>query len=635
MLSRGSRIHDDYEVWGLLGEGGMSEVWLAKHTVLCVPVVIKTLRKAIAEAAGEAGAKRMFNEARLMARVANPRVVRAIDAGIDDGTPYLVQEYVDGIDMAELDAQRRKAFGVGLPLWLVCHVMAETCEALHAAHQAGVIHRDVKPSNLFAAPESGIRLGDFGIAVARAEAPTSEVSGTIKFMAPEQLRGQEIDRTTDVYGAGATAYDLRYGHAPYAALDEVLDDARVASFPAPQFPAEAYFQQLLRMMLSKNRANRPADLAEPGRHFALLARALRGDGGHAHHSLVCPTKHEFHLAGCEIVLRVGDVAKESADAIVSSAGYEMKMRSGSSDALRVVGGDDIEHEAMSGGVRALGSCVVTGAGKLKAKRVIHAVSAWNETSCIGRAMFRALLFAEQLGLKTLAIPALGTGASRVSFETCASAMMTALRWHLTLGGSRLHRVTVVLGDEKKLKTYRDVAEEALERRLRILLRVREDAATRVIHARLRLRAPRIGENAELDRLEARRARELRRDVLIDRRAAERSAVRIAGEHAVHTRLVVVEADEVDPFAHHDVALDRGERLGDAAGREGERRAGALRPIAARDRPVRREEEEEPLRDAARRRARDTPARDVVQQRPAQHRQAEPHAQLASRQLHVD
>ena len=463
MFAPGSRIHDDYEMWGLLGEGGMSEVWLAKHTVLCVPVIIKTLRRSIAEAVGEAGAKRMFNEARLMARVTNPRVVRAIDAGIDDGVPYLVQEYVDGIDMAELDAQRRRAFGVGLPLWLVCLVMSETCSALHAAHQAGVIHRDVKPSNLFAAPETGVRLGDFGIAVVRADTPTThEVSGTIKFMAPEQLRGGAIDRATDVYGAGATAYDLRYGRAPFLKLDDVLDDARTPDLPPPQFPAEAYFQQLVRTMLSKARSQRPADLHEPAKHFALLAHALHDESGHG--ALVCPARHEFIYGGCQIIMKVGDIAQQEADAIVSSANFEMTMRSGSSDALRIRGGDQIETEAMSGGVRALGTCVVTGAGQLRAKRVLHAVSAWNETSCIGRAMFRSLLLAEQLGLKTLVLPALGTGASHVSFETCASAMMTALRWHISLGGSRLHRVTVVFGDEAKMRTYRDVAEESAARR---------------------------------------------------------------------------------------------------------------------------------------------------------------------------
>src|SRR5271157_2233534 len=101
MLSRGARIHG-YEVWGKLGEGGMGEVWLAKHAVLCIPVVIKIMRRSLAEAIGEAAARRMFDEARLMARVTSARVVRAVDAGTIEGTPYLVQEYVDGVDLAEL-----------------------------------------------------------------------------------------------------------------------------------------------------------------------------------------------------------------------------------------------------------------------------------------------------------------------------------------------------------------------------------------------------------------------------------------------------------------------------------------------------------------------------------------------------
>ena len=458
MLSRGSRIHD-YEVWGKLGEGGMSEVWLAKHTVLSIPVVIKTLNKIIAEAAGESGAKRMFNEARLMARVTSPHVVRAIDAGILDGTPYLVQEYVDGIDVAELDRSRRSALGVGLPLFSVCHIMQETCAALSAAHQAGVVHRDVKPSNLFCATEAGVRLGDFGIAVARAEAPPREISGTIRFMAPEQLLGLETDRATDVYGAGATAFDLRYGHPPYADLTEVLDERSKPRFPPAHTPAEAYFQHLLGSMLARDRATRPSDVSEPARHFAFLASALKPRS--PKDWLACLGKHRFRLGECEITLRVGNIADEEADAIVSSGNYQMEMRSGVGEALRIKGGDEIEAEAQRGGERALGACVSTAAGRLRARNVLHAVSGWDGTSCVGRATQRVLLMADQLGLKSLAMPALGTGAARVSFESAANAMMTALRWHLGLGGTRLARVTIVLGDEAKLRTYHDVAEAAL------------------------------------------------------------------------------------------------------------------------------------------------------------------------------
>jgi eukaryotic-like serine/threonine-protein kinase len=205
----GERVQG-YEIWGRLGEGGMSEVWLAKHSVLGVPVIIKTLRRAIVDGTdGGAAIERVLQEARLMARVTSARVVRAIDAGVHEGTPYLVQEYVDGIDLSELDRRRRAALGVGLPLWFVTYVMKEICAALHTAHQAGVVHRDVKPSNIFGSPDAGIRLGDFGIAVAHGEERPREASGTIMFSAPEQLRGEAVDRRTDVYGAGATACELR------------------------------------------------------------------------------------------------------------------------------------------------------------------------------------------------------------------------------------------------------------------------------------------------------------------------------------------------------------------------------------------------------------------------------------------
>jgi O-acetyl-ADP-ribose deacetylase (regulator of RNase III) len=456
MPSLGPRIRD-YEIWGRLGEGGMSEVWLARHCLLSIPVIIKTLRTTVQDG-DPAGASRMLKEARLMARVASPRVVRAIDAGIHESTPYLVQEYVDGIDLAELDRRRRAALGVGLPLWFVCHVMEETCYALHAAHQVGVVHRDVKPSNLFGEPGVGVRLGDFGLAMTHEDGADKEISGTIKFMSPEQLRGERLDRCTDVYGAGATACDLRYGHPPYQDLATALSESAEPQFTPPANPAEAYFQHLLRAMLARDPQRRVKECSAAARHFGLLYRALRPA---ARFNVACLGKHEFRIDSCVVSLQVGDIAHAKAEAIVSSGNYTMKMRSGVSSALRTRGGDCIEEEAVKNGEQPLGSCIATGAGKLDARHVLHAVSAWNEASCVGRAMQRTLMLSDELGARSIAIPALGTGAARVSLETCANAMMTSLRWHQALGGTRLHEVRVYLGDEEKLRTFSEVAEEAL------------------------------------------------------------------------------------------------------------------------------------------------------------------------------
>jgi len=461
-MSLGSHVRD-YEVWGRLGEGGMSEVWLAKHSVLCVPVIMKTLRPDLLGLDAESAMKRVFNEARMMARVVSPRVVRAVDAGLyEDGgvrTPYLVEEYVDGIDLAELDRRRRRALGVGLPLWFVCHVMHELCEALRAAHQTGVVHRDIKPSNVFCAPGTGIRLGDFGIALAQADCARAEISGTVRFMAPEQIRGDAIVRATDVYGAGATAFDMRYGRPPYTDARTILDRGALPQFPTARSPSEAYFQHVLQRMIAKDIAERPHDTSEPAQHFASLVRTIRPM--RARVPVTAHDRHTFGIGGVIVTLSVGDIARASADAIVSSANFELKMRSGVGEALRLRGGDAIEAEAMRDGQQPLGTCLATSAGALDARHVIHAVSAWNEASCVGRTMLRALLLADELGHHTLAFPALGTGAARVSMETCANAMMTAIAWHVAIGGTRLAHVQIVLEDEAKLRTFRDVAEDAL------------------------------------------------------------------------------------------------------------------------------------------------------------------------------
>jgi O-acetyl-ADP-ribose deacetylase (regulator of RNase III)/tRNA A-37 threonylcarbamoyl transferase component Bud32 len=461
-MTLGARV-GAYEVWGRLGEGGMSEVWLAKHRVLCAPVVMKTLRHSALGLDATACAKRVFEEARLLGRVTSPHVVRAVDAGVhddDDKTAYLVEEYVDGIDLAELDRRRRRALGVGLPLWFVCHVMHELGCGLRAAHQVGVLHRDMKPSNGFVAPGSGgVRLGDFGLAVARTDAPPGEVSGTIRFMAPEQLQGEAVGRFTDVYGAGATAYDLRYGRPPFLDTRSVLDLDVKPAFPPAHSPAEAYFQNVLTRMLAKRVEDRPHDTTEPTRHFLALMNALRPM--RARVPYIPGTRESFLLGDVAVTLKGGDIADAEADAVVSSANDELRMRSGTGEALRLRGGDVIEEEAMRGGRQPLGTCLATSAGALQARHVFHAVSAWNEASCIGRAMSRALLLADELGLRSLALPALGTGAAHVNLETCARAMSSALVWHLALGGSRLRRVEFVLQGESKLNVFREVLEDVL------------------------------------------------------------------------------------------------------------------------------------------------------------------------------
>jgi O-acetyl-ADP-ribose deacetylase (regulator of RNase III) len=455
MIEPGAQVLE-YEVWGHLGGGGMSDVWLARHVDLAMPVIIKTLKPDLRATPAER-VQRMLTEARLMARIPSPFVVRAYDVSTYRDTPFMAQEYVDGLDLNELDHLRRDSLGHGLPLWFVCEMTAQIAHALHGAHQHGVLHRDVKPSNLFGSPEVGAKLGDFGIAVAKrlSERSHADQSGTLRFMSPEALRGESLDRRSDVYALGATAFDLRYGTPPFPNPMVLITGTPHPSFPVPTSAAEAQFQYVLARILAYSREHRYPNLAEPRRLLRALAKAAQRPPH--------PTRlgGGIHFCGARIITEAGDISRMSADGIVSSANWQLQMRTGVGEALRRAGGDVIEDEARAQGEQPLGACVVTGPGQLQCRHVLHAVSAWEQASCVGRATQRALLIAERLGLRTLVLPALGTGAAGVALEACASTMAAALRWHMELGGTRLSEVRIVLYDDEKLQSFKEVFEAGL------------------------------------------------------------------------------------------------------------------------------------------------------------------------------
>jgi serine/threonine protein kinase len=207
----GSRL-GPYQLVSLLGRGGMGEVYEARDTRLPRTVALKVLPL---ETSDDAAARSRFErEARAIASLHHPRICVVHDVGVDTGVYFIVMEHLDGETLA---ARLRRG---PLPFDELLLRAIEIAEGLDHAHRAGVVHRDVKPANIMLTSE-GIKLLDFGLAALRpvvsdnAKAATTasltqtgHVLGTLQYMAPEQLEGQEVDARTDLFAFGAVLYEM-------------------------------------------------------------------------------------------------------------------------------------------------------------------------------------------------------------------------------------------------------------------------------------------------------------------------------------------------------------------------------------------------------------------------------------------
>ncbi|MCX4246900.1 serine/threonine-protein kinase [Paraliomyxa miuraensis] len=219
----GAVLDDRYRIERPLGSGGMGTVYLAQQLTLQMPVAVKVLHRDCTQ--DLAYHIRFVREARVAARVVHPNVARVLDLGrTPDGRVYSVLEYLRGEDLAELLAREG-----AMPWTRTAQIMGQTIRGLQAAHAIGVIHRDVKPSNVFlVAPTEGVpemvKVLDFGIAksnepgssFARDLTQFDKIVGTLEYMAPERVLGEPADARTDVYSLGVMLFEMLTGQHPWA-----------------------------------------------------------------------------------------------------------------------------------------------------------------------------------------------------------------------------------------------------------------------------------------------------------------------------------------------------------------------------------------------------------------------------------
>jgi serine/threonine-protein kinase len=258
--AQGEILGDRYRLVRQIAVGGMGEVWVAHDQSLARDVAIKVLRE---EYAGDPGfLSRFRTEARNSASLSHQNIAQLYDYGEQDGSAFLVQELVVGEPMSDL-LEREPV----LPTQRLLPILAQTARALHAAHTAGVVHRDVKPGNILLGRGGRVKITDFGVSLATNQVPmtaTGMVMGTAQYLSPEQAVGKPATASSDLYSLGIVAYESLVGHRPFTGPTAVDIAVAHVNTPVPPLPpsVEPRLAAIVMRLLSKEPADRPRSAAE-------------------------------------------------------------------------------------------------------------------------------------------------------------------------------------------------------------------------------------------------------------------------------------------------------------------------------------------------------------------------------------
>ena len=207
----GQIVKERYEILEILGEGGMAFVYKARDTQLERFVAIKTLKPNYVNQ--ETFVDRFKREAKTAANLNHPNIVQIFDWGIEE-EPYFVMEYIEGNTLTSIIAKNRS-----ISLSDVLFIGAQVSSGLHAAHQKGLVHRDIKPGNIMITPDGKVKVTDFGIVSLQNEesdiTKTGSILGTASYISPEQAQGKPVSIESDLYSLGTVLYELITGKAPF------------------------------------------------------------------------------------------------------------------------------------------------------------------------------------------------------------------------------------------------------------------------------------------------------------------------------------------------------------------------------------------------------------------------------------
>ncbi|WP_405365886.1 protein kinase domain-containing protein [Kitasatospora sp. NBC_00039] len=281
MTGRGAVLGGRYRLTEWIGGGGMGAVWRADDRILGRQVAVKVLHAGLLEEG--TFARRFRREAQLLAAISHPGIVEVHDygesGGADEGgaqgerIAYIVMELVEGRPLDKVLTE-----GGPMAPEQALGLLATALDALHAAHQQEIVHRDVKPSNLMLGADGRVTVTDFGIAralVSTTLTATNVVIGTALYMAPEQAGGGGVTPASDLYSIGVVCYELLTGTPPFTGESVVEVALKHVQQPAPELPEE--FPREVREFVARALAKQPGDRFADAAAMAAAARAAVGD----------------------------------------------------------------------------------------------------------------------------------------------------------------------------------------------------------------------------------------------------------------------------------------------------------------------------------------------------------------------